>query len=189
MDNYNWIRSEQINQPVAEPLTLEQVKKHLRIELDDTYHDDYLTSLIPVAREEAELITKRRFEDQLIDVYFQRPANLKLYGCGVVQDVKIYMRDKKTRDWVEVNPDKYEFIKSTPARIHFFNVDPFYFLEYLENVKVEASCGQSTPETVKQWMLLRIGTLFENREADSQRAIEPQSFAAQLLRLHMIMDF
>ena len=50
-----------ITPPTAEPLTLAQVKAHLRIDADITDADALLTGLIPAARGQAEHRTGRRF--------------------------------------------------------------------------------------------------------------------------------
>lgn len=48
---------QQITQPAAEPVTLDQAKAHLRVSFDD--EDDYITSLITAARQFIEKATNR----------------------------------------------------------------------------------------------------------------------------------
>lgn len=187
MDNYNWIRIENVTEPDYEPISLDDVKEHLRLDTDD--HDTYLSQLITVARHEAELVTKRRFGDQVVNVFFQHWRPLRLYGCGLVSGVKIYFRNKDN-GWEEIPAESYELVKATPSFINYHKdfSEPLH-KDFYELVKVETSCGEDMPSGVKQWCLLRIGTLFENREADAERVVSPQAFASELLHLHMIMDF
>ena len=56
--------------PKAEPLHLDEVKKHLRLESSFTDDDAYVTSLIMAARAYAEQYTQRKFVDQTIKTTF-----------------------------------------------------------------------------------------------------------------------
>jgi len=56
--------------PQREPVTLEEVKTHLRVETDD--HDGALTQLIPAARQYVETITGRAFITQTWKLYADR---------------------------------------------------------------------------------------------------------------------
>ena len=187
MDNYNWIRIANVTEPTDEPISLDDVRQHLRLDNED--HDDYLSTLITVARHEAQLITKRRFGEQVVEVYFRHWRPLRLYGCGVVEDVDIYFRDVKN-GWQPIAAETFELVKSTPAWINYHKdfSEPLH-KDFYELVKVVASCGEPLPPAVKQWCLLRIGTMFENREADAEKVVSPQAFALELLRTHIILDF
>lgn len=56
-----------ITAPIIEPVTLEELKLHLRIELDQTGEDEYLEGLIRVVREHIEDITRRAIMTQTWD--------------------------------------------------------------------------------------------------------------------------
>ena len=88
MDNYNFIRTETVQRPIEPLLTLDEVKAHLRVDSD--YEDDYITSLVSVATDEAEEVTRRRFGDQIVNAYFEHWQPVTLYKCGVVQDIELY---------------------------------------------------------------------------------------------------
>jgi uncharacterized phiE125 gp8 family phage protein len=187
VDNVNFIRSQVVQAPQDEFLTLDEVKAHLRVDSD--YEDVYITSLIGVAIDEAQSITNRRFGDQIIEAYYEHWQPVTLYTCGVVQSVELYMRGKDG-DWTLIDADKYELVKAVPAFIHYRNdfSEPVHN-DYYEMVKVSVSCGEPVPPSVKQWMLLRIGTLYDNRQADTERPAKPQDFAVELLNAHKIIEF
>lgn len=50
--------------PLVEPVTLDQAKDQLRLTTLQTFDDDYITSLIPVARDRAEKYCNRFFTEQ-----------------------------------------------------------------------------------------------------------------------------
>ena len=187
MDNVNYIRLEPVQAPEYEPITLDEAKTHLRV--DSEYEDAYISSLLTVARDEAESYTRRRFGDQIVDVYYEHFKPLRLLGCGVVQDVEIYFRGEQG-DWTLIEPEKYELVRAVPAFIEYHRdfSEPIH-KDWYEMVKVSVSCGEPMPATVKQWCLLRIGTLYENRVADADRPAKPQPFALELLNTHKIFDY
>ena len=187
MDNVNFIRTEVVQPPANEWVTLDEAKAHLRVDSD--YEDEYIQSLIGVALDEAQLVTHRRFGDQIVNAYYEHWQPVTLYGCGVVQDVELYMRGKDG-DWTLIEPDKYELVKAVPAFIHYRNdFSAPVHNDWYELVKVSASCGEPMPASVKHWMLLRIGTLYDHRQADAEKPVRPQEFAIELLNAHKIVDF
>jgi hypothetical protein len=58
-----------ISGPSLESITLEELKLHLKIEIDQTNEDEYLKDLIKVAREYAEYLTQRKLLTQTWDYY------------------------------------------------------------------------------------------------------------------------
>jgi len=187
VDNVNFIRSQVSQAPQDEFVTLEEAKAHLRV--DTEYEDAYIQSLIGVAQDEAQQITNRRFGDQIVDAYFEHWRPITLFTCGVVQDVELYMRGKDG-DWTLIETKEYELVKAVPAFIHYRrDFSAPVHNDWYEMVKVSASCGEPMPASVKHWMLLRIGTLYDNRQADSERPARPQDFAMELLKAHQIIEF
>ena len=55
--------------PAVEPISLDEAKRHLRIDIDETDHDDYLQDLIVVARQQVEMITWRKLVTQTWTAY------------------------------------------------------------------------------------------------------------------------
>lgn len=184
-----WIRSELVTPASSEQISLIEAKAQCRVDLDFTRDDDYLTSLISIVREQAELICGRRFGSQAWELYFDQFQGAKLLGCGKVASALLYWRDA-AGNWQALETEKYELLKSTPARFYYRNDfrDP-EFGDYNERVKATVTCGEDAPKTVKQWMLLKIGTLYENRETESERVVSEHDFASSLLSIHKVMDY
>ncbi len=181
------IRSERITPPGVEPITMAEAKTHLRVDHDD--EDVYIASLIAVARDEAEAVCGRRFGEQVWRLYFDRFEAIRLHGCGVVATATLDWRNDQG-GWVALSGAEYEVVKAVPAYVFYkddFNVPTTG--DFAEVVRMNVSCGEPAPPGVKAWMLLRIGTLYANREADAERRVEPQQFVPNLLAAHRVMDF
>lgn len=181
------IRSELITPASAEQITLAEAKQHLRVDHSD--EDSYITSLIGIARDQAEAVCNRRFGTQSWKLYYDKFDRIKLHGCGVVSTATVYWRDDDG-NWIELNSVEYEVVKAVPAYVFYrddFNLPTTG--DFGEVVRVDVTCGQPAPLGVKAWMLLRIGTLFENREMDAERVVQPQDFAQSLLTAYRVVDF
>jgi uncharacterized phiE125 gp8 family phage protein len=184
------IRSELVTAPTDEQLTLSEVKAHLRVDSND--EDAYIYSLISVARDEAEAVCGRRFGAQSWKLYFDRFERIKLHGCGQVSSATLYWRDQNGT-WQALDASQYEIVKAVPAYAFYkddFNVPTTG--DYAEVVRIDVSCGESAPRGVKQWMLLRIGTLYEHREDAIVGAgvlAYPMVGVPQLLAAHRVIDF
>jgi len=154
--------------PATEPLTLAEVKAHLRVDGADS--DTLLTALIIAARENAEKYLRRalitqtiqaRYDSFSYDMYIPRP---RLVSVSYVKYLDA--------DGVEqtLDPSKYKVDSySEPARIL-----PAYGLVWpvtrheMNAVTVEFIAGYGAaadvPQAIKQAMLLHVGHMFENRE-------------------------
>ncbi len=52
-----------------------------------------------------------------------------------------------------------------------------------------ATCGEAPANAVKSWMLLFIGTMFENRESNSAQKTEHSEFVDSLLAPYRVMEY
>ena len=157
-----WLRSELVTAPVSEQLTLSEVKAHLRVDNND--EDAYIYALISVARDAAEGACARRFGLQSWRLYFDDFERIKLHGCGQVSSATVYWRDSAGA-YQALTGSQYEIVKALPAYVFFNNtfVRPTTG-DFAEIVRVDVTCGETAPQGVKQWMLLRIASLYEQRE-------------------------
>ncbi len=156
-----------INAPTAEPITLAEAKLHARVEHDAD--DAMITGFIVAAREDAEHELGRPLAAQVWQLTFDAFPAVEialgpdvtgiqsiqyLDAAGDLQtlDQAAYVLDNLDRDKCFVLPaDGYEW----PTTYDSANA-----------VRVRIACGlDPVPETVRAWMLLRIGTLIEHRAA------------------------
>lgn len=184
------IRSELVTAPTDEQITLAEAKAHLRVDAND--EDAYIYALISVARDEAEAVCGRRFGAQSWKLYFDRFERIKLHGCGQVSSATLYWRDQNGT-WQALDASQYEIVKAVPAYAFYkddFNVPTTG--DYAEIVRIDVSCGETAPRGVKQWMLLRISSLYEQREdmvVGAGITSNPTLFVPQLLAAHRVIDF
>lgn len=159
-----------ITAPAAEPILLADAKLHLRV---TTASDDALISLmIAAAREEAENEIGRALITQTWENYLDAfPAAIGLFNPPLQSVTSVNYVDSagnaQTLAGTEyVVDDKQEpawivpaFGKSWPATRDAVNV-----------VTVRFVCGYgnadtNVPKAIRNWILLRVGALYENRAA------------------------
>lgn len=156
-----------ITAPTTEPITLAEAKLHARVEHDAD--DAMITSYITAAREDAEHELGRPLAAQVwqvtLDAFpavemalgpdvtgIQSIQYLDTSGALQTLDQTAYALDNMDRAQCFVLPaDGYEW----PSTYDTANA-----------VRVRIACGlDPVPETVRAWMLLRIGALIEHRAA------------------------
>lgn len=161
-----------ITPPAAEPLTLAEAKRHLRVDADITDDDSLITALIVTARQQAEHRTGRAMVTQQwrysVDAFPADSLELPLPKLQSVQSVT-YLDSSGTRQTLanteyDVITDELvgriipAFGKSWPS----CRVRP-------GSVQVSYTCGYGAaadvPQSIKAWMMLAIGAWYENREA------------------------
>lgn len=172
--------------PPAEPIPLADAKAHLRVE--HTADDSIITALIIAARQACENIIQRTLvntEYELIQDCFT--PQLKLRKPPVTAIASIQYRDT-TGAWQTLAPGDYSnqlsflpgFIepaigKCWPATANVSDaVKVTYTAGYGAN-------GNNVPQAIKEWMLLTIGSMYENREASTPGGASLQPFVDGLL--------
>lgn len=218
-----------VTPPIEEPISLDEAKAHLRVDIDDD--DALIAGLIVAARSEAEQITRRAFVSQswkLALDQFPRPSmnvsSSVWYGpqwgvapgpLSVAQpegktgyEIFLPYGNLQTVDSVKytdengvqqtLSPTQYKVDSiSEPSRLV-----PAYGTTWpgtrneINSVVVEYTCGYgeapAVPQPIKQWMLLRIGALYENRESDvilQRGSLESLPFVDGLLIPYRIFGF
>lgn len=181
--------------PTVEPITLADALTHLRADSDSGANDAYITSLIKVARQTC--------EDRIERTLISTPWRLKLDGFTdaiellqppviAVQYLKYLDSDgvEKTVNpadyvvdttsepaWLVPGPDK-EWPETQPGAINTVTVD--YTAGY-------GTTAADVPAPLKHWMLLAIGSMYNTRNADGERAQVRHDFADALLAPYRIM--
>lgn len=168
-----------ITPPAVEPITLEEAKLHLRVDFDD---DDALISrLIKTARESAESETSRTFVETTFELSLDAWPCLQRILDGFSPFIRILNPPLLAVESITVldhagitqtlDPSLYGVIDGTPGYIHpaFRKTWPSV-PRHPGAIKVRYTAGYGTdpadvPDCVKTWMLLNLGSLYENREA------------------------
>jgi uncharacterized phiE125 gp8 family phage protein len=195
----------QLTPPASEPISLADAKNHLRIDSDITSDDTLINLLISAARRYGETITGRSFITQQWRLTLDGWASGlddSLYSLielprGDVQRVDqiTYLdmsRVQQTLDLSTVAQD----LSINPARLTpiFGTVWP-PALPQIAAVKIDYTTGYgdsaaSVPEGIRQWMLVRISTLYEHREeveVVSRGKVEPMPFVDSLLDPYRVL--
>ena len=163
-----------ITAPTTEPLSLTEVKAHLRITHSD--EDTLITSLIKVARQQAESITHRSIASAVYEFTIDDfPSDEIVLPMPPVESVtSIIYKDK---DSVETTwaSDEWIFYNSEPAKIiPAYGKDFPSFTPYpIGAVKIRYTAGYKTtstdadliiPEEIKQALRLLVADYYEFRE-------------------------
>ena len=161
----------------TEPVTLTEVKSHLR--LDGTAEDTYLSSLTTVAREYCETITRRALATQTLELI------LDDFPCDYIELPKSPVQSITSIKYKDSNGDETTWatyvsdLDKVPALIMPEYGDSFpSFIPYpsgavrVRYVAGHKSDGVVLPTSIKQAMLLLIGHLYENREETIAKKLE-----------------
>jgi len=186
-----------ITAPTAEPVTLAEAKLHLRV--DDNADDVLIGALITAARQHAEHDTRRALVTQtwklVLDAFPESVITLDRAPVSAVVSVVYTDPDGVSQT---LAPGGYQLDDITePCRLV-----PAYGSSWpatraqLNAVAVTYTCGygapEAVPESIKRWMLLRIGALYENREEVlTGRAITlaPLPFVDALLAPYRLLEY
>lgn len=155
-----------------EPVTLDEAKIHLRVELTDTEEDTLIESLITAARKRFENDTNRQLYQATINQYFDKWPDSGIiyfprYPVTAVTSLSYFDTDGTLQTWAA---DNYNVdMVSQPGRIQRKNGVSFPSLDKRINaVNISLSAGHATQSSIsrlhKQAILLLIGHWFENRQ-------------------------
>lgn len=186
-----------VTAPAAEPLTLAEAKLHLRV--DDNADDALIGALITTARQHAEHDTRRALVTQtwklVLDAFPEAKVTLDHAPVSAVVSVTYTDPDGVLRT---LAPEGYTLDAITePCRLvpSYGNRWPATRAQ-VNAVAITYTSGygapEAVPESIKRWMLLRIGALYENREEVlTGRAITlaPLPFVDALLAPYRLLEF
>ena len=175
-------RIQVVTQPTTEPLTLQEVKNHLRI--DGNYDDALLGSFITSARMYFESQCEISIASQELLLALDSFDDIVYLPRGPVQSVEdiSYADSENNQDSMD---DWIEDLVSNPARITpAFGQSWPATAEVVNAVQVSYTTGYSTPSMVpkllKSGMLFYVSHLYENRSAvtDSDLKEVPMAVAS-----------
>lgn len=164
------MRFQLITPPTEEPITRNEAKQHLRIDADITDDDLLIDAMITAAREHAETECQRALVTQgwraVLDGF---PSWIEL-DRGTVQSVDSVRYLDTASTWQTMpTTDWVADLSAPPVRVapRFGKIWPIA-LPQIGAVQVDFIAGYgnaaTVPQGIKRWMLLRIGSLYENRE-------------------------
>lgn len=175
--------------PVAtEPVTLAEAKLHLRV--DHSTDDTLISSLISAAREECEHLLERALAPQTLRLSIDAfPADgIELPRPPVTSIESIQYVDTDGATQTLAGSDYYLDDEQEPSW-----VVPAYGVVWPDTrdeanaVVVTYVAGYTDcPDVIRAWILLRVGTLYCTREADSDKPALPSPFADRLLDRYRI---
>lgn len=155
--------------PISDPLTLIEVKAHLNILSNDD--DTLILFLIGVVTEQAEEITNRQLMlatyEMTMDILPDR-FEIKKPPLHAVEKIE-YIPDGSD-SYVLLDTSKYMVDTTVEPGVVIRRNDASYpSISWMVNaVRVTFAAGytdtESVPKSIKQWMMIRISTLFEHRE-------------------------
>lgn len=177
-----------ITDVTTEPLTLDEVEAHLRIEADT--QDTYLTPLITLAREYAENYTRRSLATKTLELIldvFPKVDYIELPKSPVQSVTSIKYKDYEGS---ETTWDSGNYIVSNdylPAKIvlGYNKTYPIYTEYPTDSIRIRYVAGHNDsnpiPKSIKQAMLMLIGHLYENRELTSVADLNEIPFSINAL--------
>ena len=184
-----------VTPPTAEPVTLQEVKEHLRITGSD--EDALLTTFIEVAREYCEEYQNRAYISQTWDLFLdefpESPYSLPKPPLQSVTHLKYYDQDG-TED--EFNSSNYLVdMASIKGRISLaYNKSwPSVTLQPMNGVVIRfvagyGDDGSDVPERIRNAIKVLVGQIYENREAtDIKEHLEVPFAVHALLGLDRIV--
>lgn len=195
-----------VTDATAEPVTVDELKIHLRLDTTYTTEDDLLTGLIKIARKEAENRTRRAclpqtwkltiddFEDDMV-------LNVSPLSTETT-DIAITYLDETSGDSTSLASTYFRIdADSEPGRIRLgYESDwpSVYPVKGAVQVTFKAGYPVTTvapvtdtcPESIEQWIKMRAAGLYEMRESHTERPVQEQarSFIDGLLDPYVLME-
>jgi uncharacterized phiE125 gp8 family phage protein len=205
----------QIQAPASEPVTVIEAKNHLRVDSDLTEDDALIAMLIGAARRYAETYCARSFITQkwrlVLDAFpgpclmgapmgvpYSLPGHAVLLERGSVLSVDSITYQDMTSAWQAMAVgDFVAELSGALGRITpvFGKIWPTPTLPQIGAVRVDYTAGygvnaSDVPEGIRQWILMRVGTLYENREEVAilgRGKVDPLPFVDSLLDPYRIV--
>lgn len=186
-----------INAPTVEPVSLVEATAHLYVTHSDD--DALISAYIAAAREDAERRLGRALISQTWELALEAfPSAIELPNPPLVSVTSIKYLDTAG---VEQTLDPSQYLVDTDsvpgAVVPAYGASWPSIRSQRNAVRVRyvagyGADGSFVPASIRQWILLRTGALYENREsAVAGQAIQaaPRDFADALLDAYRVMEF
>jgi len=170
-----------VTQPTSEPVSLEEAKKHLIVDADDTSEDTLIYGCISAARKAAESFLGRSLITQTWDLYLDSFPNADFIDIpfpplASVTHVKYKATDYGTTatltTWAATNYIVDTINEPGSIRLAYGISWPTTYGE-AQDVQIRFVCGygnaSAVPQNIKQAILLKLTDLYENR-GDTERS-------------------
>lgn len=163
-----------VTDATSEPVSLDEIKLHLRLSTASTVEDSLLTAYIKAARAYAENYTKRAFGQQTWELTLNGfpSSGIELARpplSTASTDVTITYVDTSGASQTLGSTVYTVDIYSEPGRVTTaYNNDWPDTRDQDNAVKVTFKTGYSSsviPEDIKHWIKLRVGSMYEHRES------------------------
>lgn len=177
----------------AEPISLSEAKAHLRV--DGTADDTYITALITIARQAAEHEAQRSFAPQTLRVRASEWGDGIALPRGPVNAVSHVKYVDTANQQQTLSASAYyldrSLLEPVVRRAYGYTWPSLHYQNDVIEVQYTAgtwntNAGVEPPKTALQYMLLLIGSMHEQREADAERAAQRVPFADRLLDAYRI---
>ena len=157
-----------ITAPITEPVTLAEAQVQCRV--DDVAFDNAITSMIKSARMAAEELSGRSLLSQTWEITLDNfPDQIRLPRPPVTSIVSVKYIDVNNVEQT-LSSGSYTLDNASDDGVHWLvlaaNTSWPLTYENINVVKVRYIAGYANaaavPETIKQWMLYKISTMFDN---------------------------
>jgi uncharacterized phiE125 gp8 family phage protein len=173
-----------ITPPTVEPVTLAEAKLHLRVDTSD--EDLAITSMLKAARQDCQHVLQRTIAPTVLGLFLDEwPSGDVALPLGPVTTIdSVRYVDPTTgtlTTWAGANYVLDDTGVDALLRPAFDVSWPRARLQF-GGVQIQYQAGwANAPESIKAWILLRLGALYRFREADSDKPASPHGFADRLL--------
>jgi uncharacterized phiE125 gp8 family phage protein len=165
-----------VTQPTSEPVSLEEAKKHLILDADETRDDDLLYAYIQAARCHCESFLGRALITQTWDLYLDAFPDTNYLEIPLPPLQSVTTLKYKDSAGVLQTWDAANYIVDTinePGRICLANSISWpTTYDEAQAVQIRFVCGygnaSAVPQNIKHAILLKLTGLYENR-GDSER--------------------
>ncbi len=174
--------------PAVEPVTLAEAKLHLRVDTSD--EDALITRLIKSAREECEHYIQRTIPATTLGLYLDAfpDGDLRL-PLGPAQSITSVQYVNEAGNLTTLPGSVYALDDTqidAVLRLTWGSDWPTTRSQPNAVIVTYVAGYAACPESIKNWILLRVGTLYRFRETEAERAPLPAPFADRLLDEHRV---